>query len=438
MKGLKFVVIGGGSSYTPELVEGIIKKRDTLPVSELILVDIEEGREKVEINYNLVKRMFKKEKMQTKISFTLDRKEALKGADFVLSQFRVGRLEARARDERIPLERGFVGQETTGAGGFAKALRTIPVILDICKDIEEVAKDAWLINFTNPAGIITEAVNKYSNVKVIGLCNVPINMKYDAAEELGVSAEKIRTEIMGLNHLSFVTKVMLNGENKINEILKGSKLDGKDTMKNIEKIDDFEEYNKKIGLISSPYLQYFFFPDKMIEKELKNIKDGKGTRAVQVMKIEKTLFEKYKDVKLDIKPKELEERGGARYSEIAINLIDSIYNNLNNEYVVNVVNNGSIVDLPENVVVEVNCIVNNEGARPLHMGHLPKSVKGLIQQVKSYEEYTIEAAVEGNREKALIALINNPLVRNVDKAEELLEEILNQNKKYLSNFFKED
>ncbi|TDT71996.1 6-phospho-beta-glucosidase [Hypnocyclicus thermotrophus] len=430
---LKLVVIGGGSSYTPELIEGIIKKRKELPITELILVDVIDGEEKLKINYDLVKRMFKKENIDIDFTYSLDRKEALKGADFVLTQFRVGGFKSRILDEEIPLKYGFIGQETTGAGGFAKALRTIPVIIDICKDMEEVAKNAWLINFTNPAGIITEAINKYTNVKAIGVCNVPINMRYDVANQLGISLEKIRVQFVGLNHLSFISKVIVDGKNIIEKILFANK-NNENIVKNIEKIDDIDIINQKIGLISSPYLQYFYFPQKMINKELENINSGKGTRGTQVAAIEKKLFEKYKDPNLNVKPKELEERGGARYSEIAINVIDSIYNNKNKEFVVNTINNGTFVELPNNVSIETNCIINNEGARPINSGKLPKSVAPLIKQVKAYEEYTIEAAVEGNKRKAYLALFNNPLVNNKEKIEELLNEIIIKNKKYLPNF----
>jgi 6-phospho-beta-glucosidase len=433
-KNLKLVVIGGGSSYTPELIEGVIKKRKELPITELILVDVIDGEEKVKINYELVKRMFKKENIDINFSYSLDRKKALENADFVLTQFRVGGFKSRILDEEIPLKYGFVGQETTGAGGFAKALRTIPVILDICKDIEEVAKDAWLINFTNPAGIITEAIHKYSNVKAIGVCNVPINMRYDVANQLDLPIEKIRAQFVGLNHLSFISKVFVDGKNVIDKILYQNNENSENIVKNIEKIDDVDKINQYLGLISSPYLQYFFFPQKMINKELDNIKSGKGTRGTQVATIEKKLFEKYKDPNLDVKPKELEERGGARYSEIAINVIDSIYNNKNKEFVVNTINNGTFAELPDNVSIETNCIISNEGARPINSGKLHKSVVSLIQQVKTYEEYIIEAAVNGDRKKAYLALFNNPLINNKEQIEELLNEIIVKNKKYLQNF----
>ncbi|MGL4345696.1 MAG: 6-phospho-beta-glucosidase, partial [Cellulosilyticaceae bacterium] len=236
MKKLKLVVIGGGSSYTPELMDGLIQKRDELPVAEVVLVDIVDGERKVSINTDLVQRMFKKAELETKVSYTLDRAAALEGADFVVTQFRVGGLAARARDERIPMAYDVIGQETTGPGGFAKALRTIPVILDICHDIEAICPKAWLINFTNPAGIITEVVNKHTSVKTIGLCNVPINMTYDAAEKLGVDPTDIRCSFVGLNHLSVITSIKHQGEEKLEQVIQKGLEQQEGIVKNISTI----------------------------------------------------------------------------------------------------------------------------------------------------------------------------------------------------------
>jgi 6-phospho-beta-glucosidase len=243
MKNIKLVVIGGGSSYTPELVDGIIKRNGILPINELVLVDIKDGLEKVEINYNLINRMFKKAGMDVKTSYTLDRRSALKDADFVVTQFRVGGLEARAKDEKIPLKYGIIGQETTGPGGFAKALRTIPVMLEICRDIEELCPNAWLINFTNPSGIVTEAVHKHTNVKCIGLCNVPINMENAVVKEAGVDPKRIHCRFVGLNHLSFINHVYFDGTDIIGQILKSPSVAG-EIVKNIPNINFASEFIK--------------------------------------------------------------------------------------------------------------------------------------------------------------------------------------------------
>lgn len=443
MKKLKVVVIGGGSSYTPELVDGIIKKRDSLPVGEILLVDILEGEEKVKINTALVKRMFAHAGMDTLIGYSLDRKEALRGADFIMTQFRVGGLHARRLDEKIPLEHNMIGQETTGVGGFFKALRTIPIMLDICKDIEEVCPSAWLINFTNPSGIITEVINTRTKVKSIGLCNVPINMVYDAASKLEVPVQEIQCNFIGLNHLSFMNRCMYQGKDVLTDVLHKAVENLKNPeategiVKNIDKIGESDLLAYQLRLMLSPYMQYFYFETQMLEEEHNNVTNGKGTRAEQVMVVEKDLFALYKNADLDEKPMELTKRGGSRYSEAAIALIDSIYNNRGDVQVVNTLNRGSITDLPDLASVEVNCIIDQNGATPIANGSLPQAVKSLVTQVKVYEQYAIEAAITGNRDTALLALINNPLVHNVIDAKAVFEALCEAHKMHLPQFFQE-
>lgn len=435
MEQLKVAVIGGGSSYTPELVEGIIQKRDSLPVSEIVLIDVKAGEEKVKINTELVTRMFEKAEMPTKISYSLDRKEALRGADFVMAQLRVGGLQARAKDERIPIKYGMVGQETTGMGGFFKALRTIPVMMDICKDIEEVCPNAFLVNFTNPAGIITEVIRTRTNVKGIGLCNVPINMHHEAAERLDVDPSEIQTNFIGLNHLSVMDHCYYKGEDVMDKVLNvGEHFESDNQVKNIEKIEDIEKFAEEIGLMLSPYMQYFLYENDMIAEETESIESGEGSRAEQVMKVEADLFELYTDENLKEKPEQLSMRGGSRYSEAAISLIDSIYNNRGDIQVVNTLNNGAVIDLPADASVELNCVIDNRGATAIANGKLPEALSGLMQQVKIYEQYTIEAAIEGSREKAMLALLNNPLVHNMKDAREAFEELVEAHKDYLPQF----
>lgn len=431
-KNLKIAVIGGGSSYTPELVEGIIKRIETLPVGNLVLIDVEAGLDKVVTNTDLVKRMFKKAGLDTSISYTLNRREGLKNADFVMAQLRVGGLSARALDEEIPLKYGMVGQETTGIGGFFKALRTIPVMMDICKDMEDVCKDAWLINFTNPSGIVTQAILNHTKVKCIGLCNVPINMHYDAAKRLGVKPDEIKSNFIGLNHLSFMNHCFYNGVDVLDKVLNVTQENS--SVENIVKLEDMDFVAQKLGLMLSPYMQYFYFEKEMISKELNEIKTGQGTRANQVMKVESDLFNLYQDKSLDHKPEALSKRGGARYSQAAISLIHSIYNNSGDNQVVNTLNNGSIEDLADNVSVEVNCIINEKGAIPIKNGRLPKQVAGLIHLVKSYEDYTIEAALTGDRDIALLALLNNPLVHSAKDVLLAFEELQEAHKLYLPKF----
>lgn len=429
---MKIAVIGGGSSYTPELMEGIISHKDSLPVTEVVLIDIPEGEEKVSINTAFAKRMAEKAGLPISVRYTLDRREGLKDASFVIAQIRVGGLDAREKDERIPLKYDVIGQETTGPGGFFKALRTIPVMLSICRDMEEVCKDAWLINFTNPSGIITEAILKNTRVKCIGLCNVSINMRYDAAERLSVSPDELDCRFIGLNHLSVMNHAYYQGKDRILDAVSVENTES--VVKNIQKDAEMDAVAKELGCLLSPYMQYFYTEKEALQHEKMEAIGLTGTRAAQVKEVEKNLFECYKDVNLREKPAALAKRGGARYSMAAICLIDSIYNDTNDVQVVDVFNNGIIPQLPDDVVIEVNCRIGRNGATPL-ASDVPASVLGLISQVKAYEEYTIEAAITGDRNKALIALLNNPLIHDVRDAKGILNELLEAHRAYLPAFF---
>ncbi|MGF1911855.1 6-phospho-beta-glucosidase [Vibrio kasasachensis] len=430
---LKLAIIGGGSSYTPELIEGVIKRRDFLPVSEVHLVDIDAGKEKLEIIHALATRMVKKVGADIKIIASTDRREAIKGADFVMTQFRVGGLKARASDERIPLKYDVIGQETTGPGGFAKALRTIPVILDICRDIEELAPNAWMLNFTNPAGLVSEAVNKHTKVKSIGLCNVPVSMRMMVAEMMDCQPEELQLEFAGLNHLVWVHKAWLHGEDITETVLERVGDGANFSMKNIFEEPWDPSFLKALGAIPCPYHRYFYQTDAMLQEEKESAAE-KGTRAEQVMLTEQSLFKLYQDENLDVKPKELEERGGAYYSDASLNLVDAIYNNRNGIHVVNVPNNGAINTLPDDAVIECSAVVGNWGAKPVSVGQLSPNVLGLLHQVKAYEQLSIEAAVFGDYDKALMALANNPLVPDIKRAKAILNDILRENAEYLPQF----
>lgn len=430
---MKIAVIGGGSSYTPELIEGIILRATEIKVNEIVLVDIEAGKEKLEIVGSLAKRMIKKSGLPITIELTFDRIKAITNADFVLTQFRVGGLDARANDERIPLKYDVIGQETVGPGGFAKALRTIPVILDICKEIEQYSNDAWLINFTNPAGMVTEAIHKYTSVKAIGLCNVPINMKQMTATILEVDRDNLNMSFAGLNHLVYATKVFVNGEDKMSTLIERIAEGRNMNMRNIHDAPWDKEFLQAINALPCPYHRYYYMMDEMLIEE-KEAAVLRGTRAEQVKVIEKGLFETYKNPNLDVKPKELEERGGSLYSEAAISLIASIVTNDHAIHTVNVPNNGTITDLPDDVVIEVSCVVNSEGPQPIQVGKLPPELNGLIQQIKAFEQLTIEAAVTGNKHKALLALTTNPFVPSSKVAKLLLDELLEVNQAYLPQF----
>ena len=433
--GIKIVTIGGGSSYTPELVEGFIKRYNELPVRELWLVDVEAGKHKLEIVGELAKRMVEKAGVPMEIHLTLDRREALKDADFVTTQLRVGLLDARIKDERIPLSHGLIGQETNGAGGMFKALRTIPVILDIDKDMAELCPNAFLINFTNPAGMVTEALLRYGkNKKVIGLCNVPINMEKAAANMLGVDHSRIRMDFVGLNHMVYGKKIFLDGSDVTNQVVDAI-ADGKmgAIVKNIKDFEWDADFIKSLGMMPCPYHKYYYETQEMLESELKEFAKGE-TRAEVVKRLEDDLFKLYDDPNLDIKPPQLEKRGGALYSDAACRLINSIYNDKGDIQPVDCRNNGAIEGLDDESAVEVSCVITKEGPRPLAMGKLPLQVTGLVQEIKNFEKLVIEAAVTGDYHTALMAMSMNPLVPSDKMAKILLDELLVAHKDYLPQF----
>ncbi|MBE7120732.1 6-phospho-beta-glucosidase [Bacillus cereus] len=435
-KGIKIATIGGGSSYTPELIEGFIKRYDELPVREIWLVDIEEGKEKLEIVGALARRMVEKAGVPMEIHLTLDRRQALQNADFVTTQMRVGLLDARVKDERIPLQLGLIGQETNGAGGLFKALRTIPVLLEIAEEMQELCPNAWLINFTNPAGMVTEALLRYSkHKKVIGVCNVPFNMHMSISKMLGVEMGRVHIDFAGLNHMVFGTHVYVDDQEvteKVLEMLGNPEIQM--TMKNIAPLPWNPRFLKSLGVVPCPYHRYYYKTKNILDEELEAFKSGK-TRAEIVKKLEGDLFDLYKDEKLDIKPPQLEQRGGAYYSDAACNVISSIYNDKKDIQVLNVQNKGSITEIDYDSAVEVSCIVTKNGPVPITMGKLPVQVQGLIQQIKSFERVGAEAAVTGSYDKALLALSINPLIPSDDLAEAVLQELLKAHKEYLPLFF---
>lgn len=437
-KSIKITTIGGGSSYTPELVEGFIKRYDELPLRELWLVDVEEGREKLEIVGDLAKRMFQKAGLPVEVNLTLDRRAALKDADFVTTQFRVGLLEARAKDERIPLKYGVLGQETNGPGGLFKGLRTIPVILDIVKDMKELCPDAWLVNFTNPAGMVTEAVLRYTDHhKVVGLCNVPIGMEMGIAKLLNVEHSRVRIDFAGLNHMVYGLDVYVDGvsvKEKVIDFL--TYPENSSFVKNIQGYGWEPEFISALGVLPCPYHNYYYKTREMVEKDLKSAETD-GTRAEVVKKLEDDLFELYKDPNLSIKPPQLEKRGGAYYSDAAVRLISSIYNDKGDIQPVNTKNNGSIASIPNDSAVEVSCVITKDGPKPIVMGDLPVAVRGLVQQIKSFERVACEAAVEGDYNKAVLALTINPLVASDKVAKQIVDEMLEAHKAHLPQFFNE-
>lgn len=437
-KNLKVVTIGGGSSYTPELVEGFIKRYDKLPISELWLVDIEEGRHKQETVGALAQRMVAKAEVPMKVILSYDRREALKDADFVTTQMRVGLLDARIKDERIPLSHGIIGQETNGAAGMFKALRTIPVILDIVKDMQELCPDAWMINFTNPAGMVTEAVIRYTDFKrVIGLCNVPVNMVNGFARLLNVDPDRVTMELSGLNHHIFATDIFVDGRSVLPQMLEiYQHITAEDaiSMKNFSTLPFSAAFIRGLGCIPCPYHNYYFFTKEQLEEEMEQFKEG-NVRGEVVKRVEEELFELYKNPDLNVKPKQLEGRGGAKYSDAACNLVCSLYNNTGDIQYVDVRNNGAVSNLPENSAVEIACIITGDGPKPIAVGELKPQINGTIQTIKTFERLVCEAAVTGNRDLAVTALNMNPLCPSDEIANLVVDELLEAHKEYLPLFF---
>ena len=387
MKGaVKIVTIGGGSSYTPELMEGFIKRYEELPIREIWLVDIEDGKEKLEIVGKMAQRMWDASPYDVKVHLTLDRREALKDADFVTTQFRVGLLNARIKDERIPFSYGMLGQETNGAGGIFKAFRTIPVILDIVEDMKELCPNAWLINFTNPSGMVTESVMRYGHWdKVIGLCNVPVGAMMKEPETIGKTLDELVYKFAGLNHFHWHRVFDLDG-NEVTQQIIDAMYEGKDAgiPANIHDMPLIKEQLDEIGMIHCGYHRYYYRQEEMLAHGLEEY-NTIGTRAEQVKRTEAELFELYKDPNLDHKPEQLAKRGGAHYSDAACETIAAIYGNKNTHIVVTTRNNGALPDLPPESAAEVSCFIGATGARPIAFGKLHPAECGSLQCIKNME-----------------------------------------------------
>lgn len=435
MSKLKIVVIGGGSSYTPELIEGLLKRHGALPVGALWLVDIEEGREKLEIITGLARRMIAKAGLSIEVVATLDRRAALEGADFVCSQFRAGCLEARISDERISLKYGLIGQETNGLGGFANACRTIPIALEIAHEMEQLCPDAWLLNFTNPSGMVTEAILRHSGVKTVGLCNVPVIMQKGVAQLLECENESdFIMQVAGLNHFIFARQILHRGKERLNDVIAHISV-GRDPLvpRNIPPFSWPKHLLQGLGMIPCAYLRYYYMKGDILKQEQAEA-GGEGTRGEVVKQLEKELFDLYRDPSLAVKPKALEGRGGQYYSEAACELMNAIYNDKRTIMHVNTRNNGAINGLPDDCAVEVSSLITRSGPLPLNVAPFPEDTLRLLQLMKSFEQLTIEAAVTGDRHTAWRALVLNPLITSGEALEQALDEVIEHNRPLMPAF----
>ncbi|MCX8023625.1 MAG: 6-phospho-beta-glucosidase [Thermanaerothrix sp.] len=428
---MKITVIGGGSTYTPELVKGFLARTAQLPLRELWLMDVDEHR--LAIVGGFVQRMVEARGRPFRVILTANRREALAGASYVCTQLRVGQMEARRQDEYLARRHGLIGQETTGIGGMAKALRTIPVVLEIAREMKAVAPDAWLINFTNPAGLIVEALNRYApEVRVVGVCNVPYTAKMQfltlLRENMGreIVPERAELKTLGLNHLTWHYGLVAEGEDLWPYVLKAV----------IQQVrgqahPEWEpRYLESTRMIPNYYLHYYYHT----EEKLREQAHWPPSRAEQVMQIETELLKRYADPALVDLPPELMQRGGAYYSTVATQLISAHYNDLGEIHVVNVPNRGAVKEWDAQWVLELPACVSRRGIDPLPAQPLPPFAFGLVAAVKAYEILTVRAAAEGDIEAAYQALITHPLGPRLNQAEAVLEDMLATHWSYLPQF----
>lgn len=422
---MKIVVIGGGSTYTPELIDGLIARAGTLPLREVWLVD--PNPERLRVVGGFAERMVRHAGAPFRVLLSPERRPALDGADVVITQFRVGGQAARHGDELLGRRHNLVGQETTGVGGFAKALRTVPVALEIAREMRELAPDAWLVNFTNPAGIVTEALARHGGVKAIGLCNNAINTQRRIAQRFQLAPERVAIEQVGLNHLNWVRGITIDGADATEAVLR----DYIEHLRHAEEPIHFPPaLVQALGAIPSLYLEYFYLESQVLARQA----SGVPTRAEVVMDVEERLIERYSDPHLCEKPPELMERGGAYYSEAAAALIESLWTGDGAVHVVNTRNSGAIPNLDADVVVETPCRVTQAGAEPLPVAALAPQMHGLTSAVKAYELLTVQAAISGNEEAAMLALLANPLGPDAAHVEEVWADLKRSNAGMLAQF----
>ncbi|MBN1813436.1 MAG: 6-phospho-beta-glucosidase [Anaerolineae bacterium] len=428
---LKVTVIGGGSTYTPELVNGFLERTDAFPMDELWLMDISE--ERLEVVGGFAQRMVEAKGSPFTVHLSTDQREAIRGAGYVVTQLRVGGMAARREDEYLGRRHGLIGQETTGVGGMAKGLRTIPVILNVAQDMRELAPGALLVNFANPAGLITQAVSRYEpDVPAVGVCNVALNTKLmilEGLEKQGHKIEPHRAELktLGLNHLSWHYGFTVDGEDVWPEVFAGFL----DELKQSSEPEWDVATVETLGMIPNYYLEYYYYTDKKLAAQEK----WPPSRAEEVMEVEANLLREYAEPDRSEPPEGLMKRGGAHYSTVATQLLNAHYNDLQENHVVNIAHRGAIAGWPKDWVLEMPCRVGADGITPIPAEPLPPVCFGLLAHVKSYEMLTVEAAVHGDRKAAYEALLAHPLGPSADKVQMVLDNMLETNRKYLPQFW---
>ncbi|MHC8561751.1 family 4 glycosyl hydrolase [Streptomyces albidoflavus] len=416
---MKLTVVGGGSTYTPELIDGFARLRDTLPLTELVLVDPDPGR--LELVGGLARRIFARQGHPGTITTTGDLDAGVEGADAVLLQLRVGGQAARQRDESWPLECGCIGQETTGAGGLAKALRTVPVVLDIAERVRRTNPDAWIIDFTNPVGIVTRALLQAGH-KAVGLCNVAIGFQRKFARLLDVAPAEVHLGHVGLNHLSWETSVRLGGPTG-EDVLPRLLTDHGDTI--AADLHLPRPLLERLGVVPSYYLRYFYAHDVVVDE----LRAG-PSRAEKVAAMERELLELYADPALDEKPELLSQRGGAFYSEAAVDLAAALLGRGGSP--LQVATPATTAPSPSSPTTRSSrSRPTAQGARPLPVPALDPLYAGLVQHVTAYEDLALRAALEGGRDRVFAALLAHPLIGQFDQAETLTDLLLSHNQEHL-------
>ncbi|MGP3988358.1 6-phospho-beta-glucosidase [Streptomyces sp. 3N207] len=419
---MKLAVVGGGSTYTPELIDGFARLREVLPIDELALID--PAAERLELVGGLARRIFAKQGHPGTVTSTSDLDAGVDGADAVLLQLRVGGQAARERDETWPLECGCVGQETTGAGGLAKALRTVPVVLDIAERVRRGNPDAWIIDFTNPVGIVTRALLSAGH-KAVGLCNVAIGFQRKFARLLDVAPGELHLDHVGLNHLTWELGVRLGGPEGTDVLPKLLAEHGEAVADDLHLPRTLVD---RLGVVPSYYLRYYYAHDEVVRAQR-----GKPTRAAEVAALERQLLDMYADPALDTKPELLARRGGAYYSEAAVDLAASLLREGGSTHqAVNTLNRGTLPFLPDDAVIETQARIDRDGAHPLPVPALDPQFTGLIAHVTAYEELALRAALHGGRDRVFKALLAHPLVGQLDHAEQLTDQLLAHNKEHLA------
>jgi 6-phospho-beta-glucosidase len=418
---MKLTVIGGGSTYTPELIDGIIKRNDRLPITNIHLLDI--TPERVTVIAAFASRMLKAAGKDIEITFGTNIDEAIIGADFVVSQFRVGTQMARHKDELLGRKYGLIGQETVGVGGFAKALRTIPVAMNILQKVQELAPNATVLNFTNPAGLITQClISNFPKLNIVGLCNVPWNTRIEIANAMNTDFAKVDFDYVGLNHLSWVRGVKIDGQDVSTAAIKAFRGLTIDKAKPGESPAWTQSDIDTLAAIPNYYLLYYYQTQNWIDYQKSH-----DTRASEVMKIEDELIEKFRDVELVVKPEELMKRGGAYYSDSAAELMADIHNNSGTTHIVNTSNNGAIPGLHKDAVVEIPAKITKNGATAIATSSLRPDIDALVRSVKDFELLTIDAALNGDEDSAIRALISNPIGPDINTAKDLWQDLKKDN-----------